>query len=401
MGDMLRSEQMTLCQIFIPSEAAYFVISELGEIGIVQFRDLNKDKTSFQRNFVNDVRRCHEMERKLRYMESEIENDNVPIAGCAEFAKALTPNEIADLEVHITKSEEEIKKLTQNADSLRACSLELVELKYVLEKAEDFFRKRDEIFGFDAATETLQSFSVVNQLTFVTGVIKRERVAAFETMLWRISKGNVFFERVEIEKPVEDFVTGAKHYKTVFIVCFHGKLLLTRINKICEGFRASLYSCPSSPTERKKLLESVCRRLDDIKLVINQTYSYRQNFLIQVANELRYWNTMVSKIKAIYHVLNFLNMDVTGKCFIAECWVPVRNIPMVKKALADGSRASGCAVFSFLYVIKTNDKPPTFNRTNKFTRCFQNLVDVYGVASYEEANPGGTKLESDLHVLKY
>jgi V-type H+-transporting ATPase subunit a len=130
---------------------------------------------------------------------------------------------------------------------------------------------------------------------------------------------------------------GAKHYKTVFIVCFHRKLLLTRINKICEGFRASLYSCPSSPTERKKLLESVCRRLDDIKLVINQTYSYRQNFLIQVANELRYWNTMVSKIKAIYHVLNFLNMDVTGKCFIAECWVPVRNIPMVKKALADGS----------------------------------------------------------------
>jgi V-type H+-transporting ATPase subunit a len=109
--------------------------------------------------------------------------------------------------VHITKSEEEIKKLTQNADSLRACSLELVELKYVLEKAEDFFKKRDEIFGFDAATETLQSFSVVNQLTFVTGVIKRERVAAFETMLWRISKGNVFFERVEIEKPVEDFVT--------------------------------------------------------------------------------------------------------------------------------------------------------------------------------------------------
>jgi predicted peroxiredoxin len=39
------------------------------------------------------------MERKLRYMESEIVNDNVPIAGCAEFAKALTPNEIADLEV--------------------------------------------------------------------------------------------------------------------------------------------------------------------------------------------------------------------------------------------------------------------------------------------------------------
>jgi V-type H+-transporting ATPase subunit a len=40
MGDMFRSEQMVLAQLFIQPEAAYFAISELGESGSVQFRDV-------------------------------------------------------------------------------------------------------------------------------------------------------------------------------------------------------------------------------------------------------------------------------------------------------------------------------------------------------------------------
>lgn len=33
------------------------------------------------------------------------------------------------------------------------------------------------------------------------------------------------------------------------------------------------------------------------------------------------------------------------------------------------------------------EQPPTYNRTSKVTRCFQNLIDAYGLASYKEANP--------------
>lgn len=41
MGAMFRSEEMTLCQLFIQPEAAYNSVAELGEIGIAQFRDVS------------------------------------------------------------------------------------------------------------------------------------------------------------------------------------------------------------------------------------------------------------------------------------------------------------------------------------------------------------------------
>lgn len=41
MGSLLRSEEMVLCQLFIQPEAAYSTISELGEYGVVQFRDVS------------------------------------------------------------------------------------------------------------------------------------------------------------------------------------------------------------------------------------------------------------------------------------------------------------------------------------------------------------------------
>ena len=41
MGALFRSEEMTLCQLFLQSEAAYACVSELGELGLVQFKDVS------------------------------------------------------------------------------------------------------------------------------------------------------------------------------------------------------------------------------------------------------------------------------------------------------------------------------------------------------------------------
>lgn len=70
---------------------------------------------------------------------------------------------------------------------------------------------------------------------FVAGVILRERIPAFERMLWRACRGNVFLKQTEIETPLEDPSTGDQVNKSVFIIFFQGDQLKSRVKKICEG----------------------------------------------------------------------------------------------------------------------------------------------------------------------
>ena len=86
--------------------------------------------------------------------------------------------------------------------------------------------------------------------------------------------------------------------------------------------------------------------------------------------------------------MNTFNLDVTQKCLIAECWCPVSDLDKIHQALRRGTERSGAAIPSILNRMASDQEPPTFNRTNKFTQGFQAIVDAYGVANYQEVNPG-------------
>ncbi|XP_052740834.1 V-type proton ATPase 116 kDa subunit a1 isoform X1 [Bicyclus anynana] len=407
MGSLFRSEEMTLCQLFLQSEAAYACVSELGELGLVQFRDLNPDVNAFQRKFVNEVRRCDEMERKLRYLEKEIRRDGIPMLEIpGEVPEAPQPREMIDLEATFEKLENELREVNQNAEALKRNYLELTELKHILRKTQVFF---DEHEGGASTTESMTRALISDDPNkhmgqvqlgfrdkqesleflpcFVAGVILRERIPAFERMLWRACRGNVFLRQAEIDTPLEDPSSSDQVYKSVFIIFFQGDQLKTRVKKICEGFRATLYPCPEAPADRREMAMGVMTRIEDLNTVLGQTQDHRHRVLVAAAKNIKNWFVKVRKIKAIYHTLNLFNLDVTQKCLIAECWVPALDLETIQLALRRGTERSGSSVPPILNRMETLEDPPTYNRTNKFTSAFQNLIYAYGVATYREVNP--------------
>ncbi|XP_042330006.1 V-type proton ATPase 116 kDa subunit a1 isoform X3 [Sceloporus undulatus] len=392
MGELFRSEEMTLAQLFLQSEAAYCCVSELGELGKVQFRDLNPDVNVFQRKFVNEVRRCEEMDRKLRFVEKEIKKANIPITDTGENPEVPFPRDMIDLEANFEKIENELKEINTNQEALKRNFLELTELKFILRKTQQFFDEQMADPDLLEESSSLLEPSEMGRgtplrLGFVAGVISRERIPTFERMLWRVCRGNVFLRQAEIENPLEDPVTGDYVHKSVFIIFFQGDQLKNRVKKICEGFRASLYPCPETPQERKEMAAGVNTRIDDLQMVLNQTEDHRQRVLQAAAKNVRVWFIKVRKMKAIYHTLNLCNIDVTQKCLIAEVWCPVADLDSIQFALRRGTEHSGSTVPSILNRMQTNQTPPTYNKTNKFTAGFQNIVDAYGIGTYREINP--------------
>uniref|UniRef100_A0A8C5MWQ6 V-type proton ATPase subunit a n=1 Tax=Leptobrachium leishanense TaxID=445787 RepID=A0A8C5MWQ6_9ANUR len=391
MGELFRSEEMTLAQLFLQSEAAYCCVSELGELGKVQFRDLNPDVNVFQRKFVNEVRRCEEMDRKLRFVEKEIKKAGIPILDTGENPEVPFPRDMIDLEANFEKIENELKEINTNQEALKRNFLELTELKFILRKTQQFFDEMADPDLLEESSSLLEPSEIGRgaplRLGFVAGVINRERIPTFERMLWRVCRGNVFLRQAEIENPLEDPVTGDSVHKSVFIIFFQGDQLKNRVKKICEGFRASLYPCPETPQERKEMAAGVNTRIDDLQMVLNQTEDHRQRVLQAAAKTIRVWFIKVRKMKAIYHTLNLCNIDVTQKCLIAEVWCPVADLDSIQFALRRGTEHSGSTVPSILNRMQTSQTPPTYNKTNKFTCGFQNIVDAYGISSYREINP--------------
>uniref|UniRef100_A0A671WCK5 V-type proton ATPase subunit a n=1 Tax=Sparus aurata TaxID=8175 RepID=A0A671WCK5_SPAAU len=289
MSSLLRGEEMCLAQLFLQSGSAYDCISELGELGLVEFRDLNPSVTAFQRKHVNEIKKCEEMER---------------------------------------------------------------------------------ILG-----------------NFISGLIQRVKIEAFERMLWRVCKGYTILSYAEVEEYLENPDTGEPTKCVVFLISYWGDQIGQKVKKICDCYHCHVYPYPSSNEERNDVVEGLRTRIQDLHTVLNRTEDYLRQVLIKASESVYTWVIQVKKMKAIYYILNLCSFDVTNKCLIAEVWCPVNDIPTLRRALEEGSVRNGATVPSFVNRIPTSDTPPTLIKTNKFTSGFQNIVDAYGVGSYREVNP--------------
>ncbi|XP_077225892.1 V-type proton ATPase subunit a2-like isoform X2 [Tasmannia lanceolata] len=259
---LFRSEPMQLLQLIIPMESAHQTISYLGDLGLLQFKDLNADKSPFQRTYANQIRRCGEMARKLRFFK-----DQMTKAGLSPSVRHMTQSHIDldELEIKLGEHEAELIEIIANTEKLQRTHNELLEYKLVLEK-----------------------------------------------------------------------VSG---------------------------------------------------RLAELKATIDVGLRHRDNLLTTISYQFEQWNLLVKKEKSVYHTLNMLSLDVTKKCLVGEGWSPVFASKQIQDALQRAAFDSNSQVGAIFQVLHTRELPPTYFRTNKFTTAFQEIVDAYGVARYQEANP--------------
>uniref|UniRef100_A0A665TQU8 V-type proton ATPase subunit a n=1 Tax=Echeneis naucrates TaxID=173247 RepID=A0A665TQU8_ECHNA len=392
MGSMFRSEEVCLVQLFLQSGSAYNCVSELGELGLVEFRDLNPNVNAFQRKFVGEIRRCEELEKTFTFLEQEISRSlcpplQGPLTPPCPMPLAPQPRELITIEEESERLARELKEVSRNRHSLRAQLTQLCQYRGVLTRTHPLTVSQYLFSFLTFVLSVLDTSIFVSPFSFVAGVVHPWKVPSFERLLWRACRGYIIVNFTEMEDRLEHPDTGEMVQWTVFLISYWGDQIGQKVKKICDCFHTQTFAYPESTAEREEVLQGLQARIEDIKSVLSQTEAFLQQLLMRAVAVLPQWKVRVQKCKAVQMVLNLCSPSVTDKCLIAEAWCPVAKLPELQSALREGGRKSGSGVDSFYNRLPSSTPPPTLFPLNSFTAGFQNIVDAYGVASYREVNP--------------
>jgi len=391
-----RSEEMNYIQLFIQNDAAHDTLHELGAVGAVQFKDLNTEKSAFQKMFVQDVRKCEDMLRIIRYLKESLDKEKMP----ERYSDAEPVSSLNQLHERLQDLEKEMKEHSTSYKQLLDQRRELTEHLQVLRNASKWFGQAnragismtapsapDEGVRVEMMSPLLdeaegQTRRPPSMLGHIAGCIPTTNVHEFAVTLFRATRGNMHLKHEELNQAGPD-----ETMKSVFIVYFSGERSRSKIDKICEAFAATRYSLPDSTGAQEQTEREVQERLSDLDVVVKRTEAYQRGKLSGISGSVDAWRDRVEREKGVCHTLNKFNYDVTHKCLIAEGWAAASSLDDVRAALRRGTLKAGASVQTVLTVLKTKESPPTYFKSSKVTAGFQAIVDAYGMARYQEFNP--------------
>lgn len=213
----------------------------------------------------------------------------------------------------------------------------------------------------------------------VIGSINRNKIDILNKILFRLLRGNLFFQNIPIEQKLLE--NGELVEKDAFIIFTHGETLINKVVKIVNSLNGQNVALDK---DELATLRDLNGQIDDLEKLLNSTLQTLQTELLVVNDQLQLWESVMKREKYIYATLNLFTQENQG--LVAEAWVPSSDLNLLSNNVKEFVETLGSQSNVVITLIHTNRSPPTFHRTNKFTSAFQSIVDAYGVATYKEIN---------------
>lgn len=406
---VFRSVPMSLIQLYIPTESAQSVVNELGELGIVQLRDLNSSVSAFQRTFTTEIRRFDEMERKTRFLAAECEKEDLVAneygllaslsasAASASLQPRPTAADFDEMEGQLGQFEQRIIKMNTSQKELETQHGQLLERQSVLEATCMFLGIQgsklsnqdsasspvsdpliegsvDGAMGSTVKDDSVETVISVDDLEpqsvpsgssaprgggsvgFVAGTISRHKMEAFQRVLWRTMRGNILVRSTDIAAPVGfEGVLGCGEKKSAFVVFAPGSQTILRIRKICEAIGCTLYDIDADESTRRTMIDETAAQIDDVYAVLFSTRQAKKAELARVCDQLAPWLDQIYRQKRIYDAMNCFGFDAaTRRGFIAEGWCPTHQLGLLESRLRIVTERDGLAVAPVLSELDPN-----------------------------------------------
>lgn len=386
---MFRSEEVALVQLLLPTAAAYTCVSQLGELGLVEFRDLNASVSAFQRRFVVDVRRCEELEKTFTFLQEEVQRAGLTLPPPEGTLPAPPPRELLRIQEETDRLAQELRNVRGNQQALRAQLHQLQLHSAVLSQSHGPPMAAAHTEGPSPERTPLlpdtRGPHADLKVNFVAGAVEPYKAAALERLLWRACRGFLIASFRETEGQLEDPVTGEPATWMTFVISYWGEQIGQKIRKITDCFHCHVFPYLEQEEARHVVLQQLREQSQELQEVLGEAEQFLSQVLGRIRQLLPPGQVQIRKMKAVYLALNQCSVSTTHKCLIAEVWCATRDLPTLQQALQDGSSEAG--VSAVAHRIPSQDMPPTLIRTNRFTASFQGIVDAYGVGRYREVNP--------------
>ncbi|RHY25847.1 hypothetical protein DYB32_008946 [Aphanomyces invadans] len=413
----LRSEEVEYISLIVNEDAAHDCVQKLGDLGVVEFTDLNPELTPFQRRYVSYVKRCDEMDRKLRFFAGELSKLKITpksagsidsfLAGSADVrygSQDTAVRALDTLERILEDKEQELLQLNTMHEKLTREYNERKELQEIISRVGEFFeidipdvaRHDSRVnsrsgssmnFGLPSAPAVTEADLAI-RFKSITGVVPADERLKFERMIFRATRGNCLSRFSAIDDLLVDPGTGVAVEKHAFVIFFQSQFIETKLRKICDAFHARLYTLPSMDdrTAIANLIQSNNAELNQSSHILRRNRESCVLLCRELAEHYESWKWSVLQEKATYHTLNTFKADVSGM-LRGEGWVVKSALDQVRREVERAHSADKSMPSLVDMVPKPWPVPPTHFETNKFTEVFQAFVDTYGVPRYGEINP--------------